>query len=88
VFGDLPWDFGHVRRFPCEDVSISEQEVDELVLLLVGKSVTDSNGFAGVFGVDLHCLGVLCGLKGSCRLLPYARFGCDLSHGSLDSLQL
>ena len=41
-----------------------EQEVDELVLLLVGKAATDSNGLAGIFRVDLYHLGVFSVLEG------------------------
>ena len=53
MLGDLPWDSWHIRRFPCKDVPILEQEFDELVLLHAKKAVTDPNGFAGVFWVDL-----------------------------------
>ena len=88
MLGDLPRDSWHVGRFPCKDVSISEQEVNELMLLPIGEAATDSNSFAGVFGIDLYRLGVLYGLEGSCGLLPHAGFGCDLSHGSLDSSKL
>ena len=62
-----------------------EQEVDELVLLLVGKAATDSNGLAGIFRVDLYHLGVFSGLEGPRGLLPCARFRRDFSHGGLDS---
>ena len=59
---------------------MSQFQVGELVLLLVGKAATDPNGFVGVFGVDLYCLGVLDGLEGSHRLLPCAGLKCDFGH--------
>ena len=85
---DLPRDSWDVRRFPCKDVPIAEQEVNELVLLLVGKDATDPNGFACVFGVDLYRIGVFSGLEGPRRLLPCARFKRNFGHGGMDSLQL
>ena len=88
MFGDLPQDSWHVRRFPTKDLLISEQEVSELVLLLVRKAATDSNGHAGIFGVDLYRLGVFSGLEGPRRLLPCAGFRRDFGHGGLDSSQL
>ena len=88
MLGDLPPDSYHIGQFPCEDVPILEQEIGELALLLVGKTATDSNGFVGIFGVDLYRLGVFSGLEGSHRLLPYAGFRHDFSHGGQDTSQL
>ena len=85
MLSNLPRDSCHVGRFPCKDVTISKQKVDELVLLPIGKATTDSNGFAGLFGVDLYRLGVLCGLEVSRGLLTHVGFGHDLGHCSLDS---
>ena len=86
MLGDLPRDSWHVGRFPCKDVSISDQEVSELMLLPVRKATTDLNGFAGVFGIDLYRLGVLSGHEDSHRLLPCAGLRCNFGHGCLESL--
>ena len=64
MLSDSPQDSWHIGWFPCKDVPILEQEVDELVLLLVGKAATDSNGLAGIFRVDLYHLGVFSVLEG------------------------
>ena len=88
MLGDLPRDSWHIGWFPCEDVLILDQEIGELTLLPVRKTATDSNGFAGIFGVDLYRLGVFSGLEGPCRLLPSAGFRHDFGHGGLDSSQL
>lgn len=88
MLGDLPRDSWHVGRFPYEDVPISEQEVDELVLLSIREPATDPNGSVGVVGVDLHRLGVFYGSEGSKWLLSRAGFGCNLGHGGLDGSEL
>ena len=63
-------------------------KVNELALLLVGEATTDLNGFVGIFGINLHRLGFLCGFESSHRLLSCAGFGCDLDHGGPDGLEL
>ena len=45
MLGDLPWYAWHVRWFPCEDIAIDMQEVDELAFL-----------FGQELGPDPHCL--------------------------------
>ena len=65
----------------CPDFGAAK--IDELALLSVGKATTDLNGFASVFGINLHLLSVLYGFEGSHGLLSCAKFRHDLGHGSL-----
>src|SRR5512144_1661890 len=44
VLNLLPGDPGHIRRSPCEDVSVCLQEGDERVFLFVVQKTTDSCG--------------------------------------------
>src|SRR5512144_2628018 len=44
VLNHLPGDPGHIRRSPCEDVSVCPQEGDERVFLFAIQKTTDSCG--------------------------------------------
>ena len=59
MLGDLPWYARHVRRFPCEDITISAYEVDELALLFSQELGPDPHRLGQVGGVDPHHLGFL-----------------------------
>ena len=59
MFGDLPRYAWHVRWFPCKDIMIGAQEVDELAFLFGRELGPDSHRFGWVGGVDSHRLGFL-----------------------------
>lgn len=44
VLNHLPGDPGHIRRSPCEDVSVCPQEGDERVFLFAVQKTTDPCG--------------------------------------------
>ena len=66
VLDVLPWDTRHVLGGPCEDIPILTEEVDELAFLFAAEAGAYDNvlAAAGVFWVELHCLGLLGGLEG------------------------
>ena len=57
MLGDLPWYARHVRRLPCEDITVVAQEVDELIFLFGRKLGPDLNCLGWVGGIDFHDLG-------------------------------
>ena len=59
MLGDLPWYACHVRRFPCEDIVIDVQEVDELAFLFGWELGPNPYHLGWVGGVDSHRLGFL-----------------------------
>ena len=59
MLGDLLRYARHVRRLPCEDITIIAQEVDELAFLFGRELGPDSHYFGWVGGVDTHRLGFL-----------------------------
>ena len=59
MLGDLPRYARHVRRFPCEDIAIGAQEVDELAFLFGRELGPDSHHLGWVSGVDSHRLSFL-----------------------------
>ena len=56
MLGDLPWYPRHVRRLPCEDITIGEQEVNELAFLFGQELGLDPHSLSWVSGVDPHRL--------------------------------
>jgi len=63
MLGDLPRDAWHIRGFPCKNVFVVVEEVDEGAFLFGGERGTDAYHFtlrvAGVYE-DLLFLGVEC----------------------------
>ena len=61
MLGDLPQNAWHIRGFPCKDVFVAAEEVDERAFLFGGKRGTNAYRFtlgAAVVYVDLlgaHC---------------------------------
>ena len=64
MLGDLPWYAWHVRRFPCEDIAISVQEVDELAFLFGRELGLDPHHLGWVDGVESHRLSLLGWVEG------------------------
>jgi hypothetical protein len=54
----------------------------------MGEPAADPYCLVGILWVDLHRPSVLHGFEGSKRLLPCARFGCDLGHNGLKTQEL
>jgi hypothetical protein len=46
VLGQFSWDSRHIRRLPCEYVSVILQELDERAFLFVIQARADDGGFA------------------------------------------
>jgi hypothetical protein len=46
VLGQFSWDSRHIRRLPCEYVSVILQELDECAFLFVIQARADDGGFA------------------------------------------
>ena len=57
ALSQFPWDTGHVRWFPCEDVPILTEKLDELAFLFVSHSCCHINHLGQIFRMDLHLLG-------------------------------
>ena len=63
VLSELPRDAWHVRRFPCEDVSILMDELYECAFLFVRETCPDGKLLRRISGDEVDFLGVLCWLK-------------------------
>ena len=75
MLGDLPRNAWHLQGFPCKDVSIGVEEVDERAFLFRGKRGTNANYFAlGAPGVYEDLLGALHWLEGPGRPLGVGCF--------------
>ena len=60
-FGDLPRDAWHIRGFPCKNVFVIAEEVDERAFLFGGERGTDAYRFTlRVVGVYEDLLRALC----------------------------
>lgn len=59
MFGDFPRDPQHVGRFPCEDVLIFDEELDERVLLSLVQVLPYVGGFALIILLKPNLLRVL-----------------------------
>ena len=65
VLGQSPGHTWHVRRFPCKDVPVLMEELDERFFLFAVKGGGDvGRRCIGVDGVDVHGLCVPGRLKG------------------------
>ena len=64
VLSNVPRYAWHVRWFPCEDIMIGTQEVDELAFLFGQELGADPHRLAWVSGVNPHHLGFLKGVEG------------------------
>ena len=86
MLGDFPRNSRHVRGFPCKDVSIGTEEVDERAFLLGGEGGADAHCLVGgVVRINENLLDVLRRLKGSsCMLLV----GCSFSDVLPDGREL
>ena len=79
MLGDFPRNPRHIRGFPCEEVSIGVEEVDERAFLLGGEGGADAHHLiGGVVRVDEDLLDVLRRLKGSGRPLHVGRSFSDV----------
>ena len=67
MLGDLPWYAWHVRRFPCEDIAIGAQEVNELAFLFGQELGPDPHRSDRISGVDSHRHGFLEWVEGHRR---------------------
>ena len=65
MLGDLQRYAQHVERFPCEDIMIGVQEVDELAFLFGRELGPDPHHLGWVSGVDPHRLSFLEWVEGS-----------------------
>ena len=65
VLGDLPGDAWHVRRFPCKEVLVGSEKVNERAFLFLGKRCPDPDLLGWVSGVEQYLLRVLRGLEGT-----------------------
>lgn len=68
MLGDFPWDPWHVRRSPCDDVSVGLEEVNDRAFLFIRQRCPDASPLGQVRGVDrylLHLLGKLEGVSAS-----------------------
>ena len=46
MLSDFPWNARHISGFPCKDVSIGMEEVDERAFLFKGKRGANAHHFA------------------------------------------
>ena len=61
MLGDLPWNAWHIRGFPCKDVFVVAEEVDERAFLFGGECGTNAYHFTlGATGIYEDLLGALC----------------------------
>ena len=67
MLGDVPWYAWHIIRFPCEDIAIGAQEVDELAFLFGRELGPNLHHLGRVSGVDSHYLGFLEWMEGHQR---------------------
>ena len=61
MLGHLPRDARHIRVFPCKDVFVIAEEVDECAFLFKGERGSNAYHFTlGATGVYEDLLGALC----------------------------
>ena len=79
MLGDLPQDGWHIQGFPCKDVFVVVEEVDERAFLFGGESGTNAYLFTlGAAGVHEDLIGALCRFERPGRFLRVGRFFGDL----------
>ena len=90
MLGDFPWYPRHVRRLPCEDITIVAQEVGELAFVFVGSWVPICTVLARLVGSTPTALVSSSGQKAieEVSLLQSRTAGVDdsPSYGSSDEL--
>ena len=90
MLGDLLWYARHVRRLPCEDITIGMQEVDELAFLFGRELGPNPHRLGWVRGVDPHRLSSSSGQKvvEEVGLLQSGTAGVDVSPSQGSSAEL
>ena len=79
MLGDFPRDAYHIQGFPCKDVLVGAEEVDERVFLFRGKRGANAHHFAlGAAGVYEGLFGAFYRLKRPSRLLKVGHLFNDL----------
>ena len=79
MLGDFPRNFWHIRGFPCKDVFIGAEEVDECVFLFREKCGANAHHLAlRAARIYEDLFGALRWLKRPSRLLGVGRFFGDL----------
>jgi hypothetical protein len=87
MLGDLPRNAWHVRRLPCEDITISTQEVDKRTFLFGGALVPDLHSLGRVVEVNLDGLAILGRVEGAgwSQLVAVATPSTTISRSLLSS---
>ena len=86
MLSDLPWNAWHIRGFPCKDVFVVVEEVDERAFLFKGERGSDAYHFTlEVAGIYEDLFGALYRFERPDRFLSV---GCFSGHLFLEGDEL